>query len=52
MNENKSDLNNPVLKFEGKKYLINTLSKDIKESIKALQSNKIDTYSLQEIHNY
>ena len=37
MNENKSDLNNPVLTFEGKKYLINTLSKDIKESIKGLQ---------------
>ena len=37
MNENKNDLNNPVLTFEGKKYLINTLSKDIKESIKGLQ---------------
>ena len=28
---------NPVLTFEGKKYLINDLSKDIKESIKGLQ---------------
>ena len=27
----------PVLTFEGKKYLINELSKDIKESIKGLQ---------------
>ena len=37
MNENKIDSNNPVLTFEGKKYLINELSKDIKESIKGLQ---------------
>ena len=28
---------NPVLTFEGKKYLINDLSNDIKESIKGLQ---------------
>ena len=28
---------NPVLTFEGKKYLINDLSKDIKESIKGIQ---------------
>ena len=28
---------NPVLTFEGKKYLINELSKDIQESIKVLQ---------------
>ena len=28
---------NPVLTFEGKKYLINELSNDIKESIKGLQ---------------
>ena len=27
----------PVLTFEGKKYLINELSQDIKESIKGLQ---------------
>ena len=37
MNENTDDSVNPVLTFEGKKYLINELSKDIKESIKGLQ---------------
>ena len=37
MKENKIDSDNPVLTFEGKKYLINELSKDIKESIKGLQ---------------
>ena len=37
MNDNKIDSDNPVLTFEGKKYLINELSKDIKESIKRLQ---------------
>ena len=37
MSENTNDLANPVLTFEGKKYLINELSDDIKESIKALQ---------------
>ena len=37
MNENTNDSANPVLTFEGKKYLINDLSKDIKESIKGLQ---------------
>jgi len=37
MNENTSDSSNPVLTFEGKKYLISELSKDIKESIKGLQ---------------
>ena len=37
MSENKNDANNPVLTFEGKKYLINELSDDIKESIKGLQ---------------
>ena len=37
MNENKIDSDNPVLTFEGKKYLINELSKDIKECIKGLQ---------------
>ena len=34
---NTNDPNNPVLTFEGKKYLINELSSDIKESIKVLQ---------------
>ena len=37
MRENTNDAGNPVLTFEGKKYLINELSKDIKESIKGLQ---------------
>ena len=37
MIENTNDSANPVLTFEGKKYLINELSNDIKESIKALQ---------------
>ena len=37
MNENQNDSSNPVLTFEGKKYLINELSNDIKESIKRLQ---------------
>ena len=37
MSENTNDSVNPVLTFEGKKYLINELSEDIKESIKGLQ---------------
>ena len=37
MIENKNDSANPVLTFEGKKYLINEFSNEIKESIKALQ---------------
>ena len=37
MSENKNDTANPVLTFEGKKYLINELSNEIKESIKVLQ---------------
>ena len=37
MNENTTDSANPVLTFEGKKYFINELSNDIKESIKSLQ---------------
>ena len=37
MEENKSDSANPVLTFEGKKYSINELSQDIKESIKGVQ---------------
>ena len=37
MSENTNDSINPVLTFEGKKYLINELSNDIKESIKGLQ---------------
>ena len=37
MKENISEKNNPVLTFEGKKYNINDLSNDIKETIKGLQ---------------
>ena len=37
MSENTNDPTNPVLTFEGKKYLINELSNEIKESIKILQ---------------
>ena len=37
MSENTSNPANPVLTFEGKKYLINELSNEIKESIKVLQ---------------
>ena len=37
MSEKKNDSDNPVLTFEGKKYLINELSNEIKESIKELQ---------------
>ena len=37
MTEKKIDSGNPVLTFEGKKYLINELSNDIQESIKVLQ---------------
>ena len=37
MSENTNDTGNPVLTFEGKKYLINELSNEIKESIKGLQ---------------
>ena len=37
MIENTNDPANPVLPFEGKKYLISELSNDIKESIKGLQ---------------
>ena len=37
MIENGNDSGNPVLTFEGKKYFINELSNDIKESIKGLQ---------------
>ena len=37
MSDNTNNSGNPVLTFEGKKYLINELSNDIKESIKGLQ---------------
>ena len=37
MNEKTNDSANPVLTFDGKKYMINELSNEIKESIKGLQ---------------
>ena len=37
MSEKTNDSSSPVLTFEGKKYLINELSDEIKESIKVLQ---------------
>ena len=37
MSENKNESANPVLTFEGKKYFINELSNEVKESIKVLQ---------------
>ena len=37
MIENTNDYSNPTLTFEGKKYSINELSNEIKETIKLLQ---------------
>ena len=37
MSEKTNDSANPVLTFDGKKYMINELSNEIKESIKGLQ---------------
>tara|TARA_B100000886_G_scaffold319697_1_gene260628 strand:+ start:383 stop:601 length:219 start_codon:yes stop_codon:yes gene_type:complete len=37
MNEKTNDSTDPVLTFEGKTYLMNELSQEIKESIKGLQ---------------
>ena len=37
MNEKTNEKTNPILTFEGKKYNINDLSNDIKETIKGLQ---------------
>tara|TARA_B100000989_G_scaffold93948_1_gene68275 strand:- start:113 stop:331 length:219 start_codon:yes stop_codon:yes gene_type:complete len=37
MSEKTNDSANPILTFEGKKYFINELSNEIKESIKDLQ---------------
>tara|TARA_B100001989_G_scaffold131053_1_gene92617 strand:+ start:76 stop:207 length:132 start_codon:yes stop_codon:yes gene_type:complete len=37
MSDNTKGSGKPVLTFEGKKYLINELSNEIKESIKGLQ---------------
>ena len=38
MSEKINDSTNPILTFEGKKYLINELSDEIKEFIKVLQT--------------
>ena len=37
MAENNSEKNNPILTFDGKKYVINDLSDETKEIIKGLQ---------------
>ncbi len=37
MSESTNYSSNPVLTFEGKKYLINELSNEIRESLKVLQ---------------
>ena len=37
MNENNTEIKNPVLTFEGKKYNVNDLSSETKEIIKGLQ---------------
>ena len=37
MSEKTNDPSNPVLTFEGKKYIINELPNEIKDSIKGLQ---------------
>ena len=37
MSDNTTDSGSPVLTFEGKEYLINELSNEIKESLKGLQ---------------
>ena len=37
MSEKSNDSANPVLTFEGKKYMINELSNEIKESIRGLK---------------
>ena len=37
MSKKTNDSSNPVLTFDGKKYFINELSDEIKESIKVLQ---------------
>ena len=44
MSENTNDSANPILTFEGKKYLINELSNEIKESIKVLQIAICNTF--------
>ena len=37
MNENNTEIKNPVLTFEGKKYYVNDLTNETKEIIKGLQ---------------
>ena len=48
MSEKSNDSANPVLTFEGKKYSINELSDDIKESIKGLQVAKTQLKMLED----
>ena len=52
MNSNTNDSANPVLTFEGKKYLIDDLSKDIKESIKGLQIAETQIKMHEDTLNY
>jgi len=52
MSENTNDSANPVLTFEGKKYLINELSNEIKESIKVLQIAETQLKMHQDTLNY
>ena len=58
MIEKKSDINNPVLTFDGKKYNINDLPNEIKEKIKSLQIAETqvkmyeDTLKLMSIGRY
>ena len=55
MEENKTEKNEPVLTFEGKKYVINDLSDETKEIIQGLQIAETqlkmhqDTLKLQSI---
>ena len=46
MTENKNENSNPVLTFEGEKYMINDLPKDTKEIIRGLQiaENQLKMY--------
>ena len=46
MTDNKKENSNPVLTFEGKKYMINDLPKDTKEIIRGLQiaENQLKMY--------
>ena len=52
MSENTNDSANPVLTFEGKKYLINEPSNKIKESIKVLQIEETNLRCIKILSNY